>query len=210
MIIAAARLALLALLLGDDLKARKLGDPKGGRYRDVHSVATPSHDNAPDAGMIVARVCGVPTAIEKDFGPGAEIHGIGIKRNADVAQIASAIPRGNVHASAERYGEMREVAAYTHAFMHGIAGAAGGARIRITEPDRRVHEIANRVHALAAANIIPKVNQAKSASLSLSQYLLCSRNSSTSSGRSAIGVISVSGGVSSGSPEFVNDEAIGE
>jgi hypothetical protein len=31
-------------------------------------------------------------------------HGIGINRNADVAEIASAIPRGNVHAAAKRYG----------------------------------------------------------------------------------------------------------
>ena len=42
------------------LKARKLGDPKGGRRRDVRWLATPSRDNAPDAGMLVARVYGVP------------------------------------------------------------------------------------------------------------------------------------------------------
>ena len=29
-------------------------------------------------------------AIEKDFSPGAEVHGIGINRNADVAEIVSA------------------------------------------------------------------------------------------------------------------------
>jgi hypothetical protein len=107
--------------------------------------------------MVVARVYGVPTAIEKDFGPGAEIHRIGINRNADVAEIAGAIPRGNIHAPAEPDGEMREVAAYTNAFMHGIAGAAGGARIRITEADLRVHEIANRLHVLAAAQYHPEI-----------------------------------------------------
>ena len=119
-------IASLNLLLGYHLKSRQLGDPKGGRHRDVRRVATPSHDNAPDAGMVVPRINGVPTAIEKDFGPAAEIHGIGIDRNADVAEIAGAIPCGNVHAPAERYGEMRKVAAYTNAFVHGIAGAAGG------------------------------------------------------------------------------------
>jgi hypothetical protein len=36
------------------------------------------------------------------------------------------------------------VAAYTNAFTHGIARAAGGTRIGITEADLRVHEIANR------------------------------------------------------------------
>ena len=96
------------------------------------------------------RVNGVPTTIEKDFGPAAEIHGIGINRNADVAEVASAISRGNIHAPTERDGEMREVAAYTNAFVHGIARAAGWTRIGITEPNLCVHEVANRLHALAA------------------------------------------------------------
>jgi hypothetical protein len=90
--------------------------------------------------MVVPRVDAVPTASEKDFGPGAEIHRIGINRNADVAEIAGAIPRRNVHAPTERDGEMREVAAYTNAFVHGIARAAGWTRIGITEPDLCVHE----------------------------------------------------------------------
>src|ERR1700722_18107661 len=140
----------LNLLLGHHLKARKVGDPEGSRYCDVRGVTTAAHDNAADAGMVVTRIYGVPTAIEKDFGPAAEIHGIGIDRNADVAEIAGAIARGNVHAPAERDGEVREVAAYTNAFVHGIARAAGGTRIGITEPDLCVHEIANRLHALAA------------------------------------------------------------
>jgi hypothetical protein len=46
----------LGLLLGDDFKARKLGDPKGGRYRDVRGVTTAAHDNAAYAGIVVARV----------------------------------------------------------------------------------------------------------------------------------------------------------
>jgi hypothetical protein len=136
--------------LGYHLKSRKLGDPKGGRYRDVRSVTTAAHDNTADAGMVVPRVNGVPTAIEEDFGPAAEIHGIWINRNADVAEIAGAIARGNIHATTERDGEVREVSAYTNAFVHGIACAAGGTRIGITEPDLSVHEIANRLHTLAA------------------------------------------------------------
>jgi hypothetical protein len=79
---AAAWLAVLGFLLRDDLEARKLGDPKGGR-RDVRGVTTASHYKAADAGMIVARVYGVPTAIEKDFGPGAEIHRTDISRRRE-------------------------------------------------------------------------------------------------------------------------------
>src|SRR5580698_8876656 len=117
----------------------------------------PSHDDAPDAGMVVARIHCVPTSVQEGLKPSAEIHGIGINRNADVAKIAGAIPRGNVHAPAESYGERREVAAYTNPFMHGIAGATGGARIRIAEADLRVHEIANRLHTLATAQYHPEI-----------------------------------------------------
>ena len=100
--------------------------------------------------------------------------------------------------------------AYANAFVHGIAGAAGGARIRIL---KRIFAYTKSQIACTRwrpPNIIPKFDQAKSASLSLSQYLLWSRNSSTSSGRSAIGVISTSGGASSGLARVMNDEAISE
>ena len=79
---------MLNLLLGHHLKAREIGDAKGGRHRDVRGVTTASHDNAADPGMVVTRVYRVPTAIEKDFSPGAENHGIDIDRNANVAEIA--------------------------------------------------------------------------------------------------------------------------
>ena len=54
-------------------------------------------------------------------------------------------------------GEMREVAAYTNAFVRGIARAAGWTRIGITEPDLYVHEVANRLHALAAPGHHPEI-----------------------------------------------------
>ena len=202
--------AVLNLLLSHHFKAREIGDAKGGRYRDVRGVTTAAHDNTADAGMVVTRVYRVPTASQKDLEPGAEIHWIDIDRNADVAEIAGAIARGNVHAAAERDGEMGEVAADADAFVHGIAGAAGWTRIGIAEADLRVNEIADRLHDPAPPDSFPNRDQAKSASLSLSQYRLEIRNSSTSSGRSAMGVVCTSGGVSSGSPRVVNDEAIGE
>ena len=91
-------------------------------------VATASHHNAADAGMVVARVHRVPAPVEKDLAPGAEIHGVDVDRNADVAEIAGAIAGGDVHAAAQRDGETGEVAADADALVHGIAGATGRAR----------------------------------------------------------------------------------
>ena len=40
----------LNLLLGRHLKAREIGDAKGGRHRDVRGITIAAHDNAADAG----------------------------------------------------------------------------------------------------------------------------------------------------------------
>src|SRR5271154_372382 len=102
---------MLSLLLGHHLKAHEIGDAEGGRHGDVGGVAAAPHDNAADARMIVTCVFRVPAPSEKDLEPGAEIHGINIDRNSDVAEIACAVARGNVHASAKRDREMGEVPA---------------------------------------------------------------------------------------------------
>ena len=49
---------------------------------------------------------------EIDLEPGREIHRRVVRRHADVAEIAGAIARRDVHAAAERDREMREVAAH--------------------------------------------------------------------------------------------------
>jgi hypothetical protein len=67
--------------------------------------------------MVVARIHCVPTSVQEGLKPGAEINGIGIDRNANVAEIARAISRRNIHAPAKGDGELREVSAYTNAFM---------------------------------------------------------------------------------------------
>ena len=99
----------------------------------------------------MTRVHRVPTLIEEDLEPSAEIHRIDVDRNADVAEIAGAIAGGNVHAAAERNREMSEVAADADTFVHGITGGKGWARVGITEPDFRVNKIANRPYTSSPA-----------------------------------------------------------
>src|ERR1700730_14257810 len=45
------------------------------RERYVGGVAADGHDDAADAGNIVPRIKGTPTAAKEDFEPTAEIHG---------------------------------------------------------------------------------------------------------------------------------------
>jgi hypothetical protein len=75
------------------------------------------------------------------------------RQDADVAEIAGAVAGRDVHAAAERDGEMGEVAADADALMHGLAGATSWARVGITEPNFRVNEIADRLHTLGAGQL---------------------------------------------------------
>src|SRR5664279_3970018 len=70
----------------------------------IRRVAATRHQDAADARRIVARIESPPLAAEINFHPGAEIL-IGIRRRqADVADIAGAIARRNVHAAREGDG----------------------------------------------------------------------------------------------------------
>ena len=81
-----------------------------------------------------------------DLEPGAEIHRRRIRRHADVAEIAGAVARRDVHAAAERDGEVREVAAHAAPLGEAARGAARGVGVLIVELDVRVDEIADRLH----------------------------------------------------------------
>jgi hypothetical protein len=144
---------MLNLLLGHHLKSHKVGDAEGGRHRDVGGVAAAPHNNAADPRMIVTRVHRVPAPREKDLEPCAEIHWINVDWNADVSEIAGAVAGRNVHAAAERDGEMGEVPADADAFVHGIAGATSWARVGITKADLRMNEIADRLHTQGAGQL---------------------------------------------------------
>ena len=62
-------------------------------------------------GVLLARVEGVPLSAEEHLHPGGEVHRDVLRRYPDVAEVPDAVPRRDVHGSAEGYGEMGEVPA---------------------------------------------------------------------------------------------------
>ena len=88
----------------------------------------------------------VPAAAEIDFEPGAEIHRGILGRHADVAEIAGAVARRNVHAAAQRDGEVGEVPANAAPLVMGIPRRSGPARVLVTEPHAVVDVIADRLN----------------------------------------------------------------
>ena len=76
----------------------------------------------PMRGVIVARVESPPAILEIDLKPRAEIHRPGEAGQADVAEVAGGVARGNVHGAAEGDGQVLEVAAYADALRVDVEG----------------------------------------------------------------------------------------
>src|SRR4029077_11886448 len=118
-------------------------------------TAARDHDAA-DPRTIVARIEGKPAPIKIHLKPGAEIHRRRIGRNADVAEVARAIARRDIHAAAQRHRQMRKITAHADAFFVAFPGRAVAPRMVITETDPLVDVVANRLHTLPARSHGPK------------------------------------------------------
>src|SRR5579859_1585153 len=86
---------------------------------------------------------GEPPACEKHLEPGAEIHRRRIKGDPDVTEIAGAVARRDVHATAQRDGKMGEVAAHSDPLAKCTRSRAVIASGAVVEPDLVVHEVAD-------------------------------------------------------------------
>ena len=114
-------------LLRDYFEARERAGAERGYNRDIGCVAPARHQDTADAGPVVPGIRCVPTTAEIDFEPAAEIHRSVVERHADVSEIAGAVTRRNVHAAAERDGEVGKITA--HAASFGIAALLGPRRL---------------------------------------------------------------------------------
>src|SRR5262249_53539027 len=138
---------LLDYLVGVHHKALERIGTERGADRHVGGITPARHEDAADARRVVTGVEGVPATAEIDLEPGAEIHGIGIGDNSDIAEIAGAITRRDVHAAAKRDREMREVAADPAALKRHSRCGPGSGGVLIAEAHNRRNVIADRLYA---------------------------------------------------------------
>src|SRR5712672_4758792 len=102
----ASSLATLHDLISPDFKAEEGVGPEGLGDWNVCGIAALGDQDAADPRNVVARIEGVPVAADIGFEPAGKIAcGVG-RRHPDVAEIAGAIARRNVHAAAERDGKV--------------------------------------------------------------------------------------------------------
>src|SRR5208282_4106964 len=107
----------------------------------------PRHQHAAYARHIVARVEQMPTAADPGLEPCGEIAGRKRRWRPDVAQIACAVARRDIHAAAEGDRQVRVVPADARAFAESFRGATRGAGVLIVEGNMSVNVIADRLHA---------------------------------------------------------------
>ena len=120
--------------------------PEAHDHGHIGRVATAGHDDAADARDVVAGIERLPAPADIDLDPGAEIHRVD-DRHADVAQVSVDVAGRDVHAAAERDGEMGEVPAHADPFLEGLVGRAGRAGLLVVELDVPVDEVADGLDA---------------------------------------------------------------
>ena len=115
----------------------------------------------------MACVEGVPLAAQVDLEPGAEVHRVTHRRNADVSQVTGGITGRYIHAAAERDGQVRKVAADAGLLVKALQRTAGRARRAVVEMDALVHEIADRLNTRPAQRGRPEMGPRKGQQLAV-------------------------------------------
>lgn len=138
-------------LIRPHLEAFQRRRPEAGCERDIRRVSASGDQDAPDAGRIVASIEGVPSVAEIGLEPGRKVHGRIGWRPADIAEIASAVTRRDIHATAERDGEMGKVATHALAILKNLKSGLRWARKAVAELNVLMHEIADGLDALPAS-----------------------------------------------------------
>src|SRR5687767_5044254 len=99
---------------------------------------------------VVPRVKRIPPPAKISLEPAGKIHWAVGRWHADVAEIAGAIARRNVHAAAKRDGEVSVVTTHTLAFIEYLPRCHSRARMLVAEGDMTMDEIADPLDARPA------------------------------------------------------------
>jgi len=132
------------------LEADELARSENMNNRNIRRIAALSDQDTADARRVVACIEGVPATAKVGIEPTCKVAGRMRRRNSDVAEIAGAVARWNVHAAAERNGEMRIVAADALPLVEDLPCRHGRPRVLVSERDVMVNEIADRLDARPA------------------------------------------------------------
>src|SRR5712692_5187633 len=131
--------------IGPHPEALKRSGAESGADRNIGRIAATCNQHATDAWDIIARIEGVPTAAEVGFEPSGEVHGCVNRRHANIAEIAGAVTRGNIHAAAKSDGQVGVVPADAFSLVENLPGRLGRAGMLVAKEDMVMDEIADRL-----------------------------------------------------------------
>src|ERR1700737_1751873 len=114
--------------------------------RNVARRASTSDQDAPNPAAVMPRIEGMPLSAKIGFEPGAEIHWIGISRNANITQIARGVTRGDIHAAAQGDRKMGKIAADANPLEKTIDRLAIAGACQVIEAEMAMDEGANGLH----------------------------------------------------------------
>ncbi len=106
--------------------------------------------DATDPRDVIARVEGVPLTAEEGLEPGAEVHGCVGRWYADIAEIPSAIARGDIHAATESDRQVGEISTDTLALAIRLPCGSRFSRVLVAELDVLMDEITDGLDAAPA------------------------------------------------------------
>ena len=139
-----------------DLESHQGTRTEGVAEGDVTRVSAPANKDAADTPDVVAGIESVPTPAEKRLKPSREVHRPVRRRNTDIAKVAGAIARRNIHATAEGDGQVRKVATDARVLIEGLQRRLGWTRMLVTEQQMSMHEVADRLNARATSLKLPE------------------------------------------------------
>ena len=141
------RKSLVDQFVGDDGEPGEHALTESCADRDIGGVASSGHKDPANSRLIVPRVKGVPARAEIDFKPGAEIHRRRVRRDADIAEVAGAISRRDVHAPTQGNGQMRKIPADTASFVISLPRCFGWSSVLVSENNMLMNKIYVRLHS---------------------------------------------------------------
>src|ERR1700720_3882508 len=157
------------LLFGDDLEISELGWTETGRQGNVCGIAAARNQYPTDPRLIVPRVEGIPTALQKHLEPRTEVHWVRNWRHADITEIAGAVSCWDIHAAAQSDRQMGKDAAHADAFLVPVPSRPRRACVRVAEGHEGMHVVADRLNACPPGVTWPKRDQTVSERRSVSQ-----------------------------------------
>jgi len=104
-------------LISHDLEPNEIAMTEGRRDGDIGCVS-PARSGCGQCAACCVGVEGVPGVAKIDLELDAKVNRVPARRHTDVAEIAGAIARLDVHAAVD--GEMRKVAAYVSLPLDGV------------------------------------------------------------------------------------------